>query len=566
MKKLKYFHGRKIEITLLAFALFLVALRVYQIRFIPFGSPDDTAMAATSFTHGGLWPAALAQAESQGRFYQVIFTFLTQLPYHFINHNYLWSMIGLQVIALNFALYFSIKSILKERIFAISSLIFFNTLFDFRGGYNSINSFPFWFCFSLILFLFSIKLISLAHSNKSSRKIRFLRGSAYSLCLFASLAYESLLFFPLLLLVLDYRFWSEYRLIDFNKQNAVRFLKKQKVTISYILVFYLMYFICYISFRMSNPNNYPGVKISFSDPIVVILTVIRMTVAGFNSPWYFSQIDIPYFVKENLYEFCIFALVFGLISHQLQSRVKKSNLKLIPILVACVVALLPNSLYGLTERYREIAVTNPLYLGALFSAPAIIFILLNSMSLLLGKNGLLTHFFIFFGSLIFAMAATINNINIHNYGDQIRSRNITWAMVNELTNKPATVKFGEKLVVKDLNNAINTHESYGYWAYYISSRLNQKIDVGTSGIPENSYSTVTIIRKGELSYLLFFTFSPTSKVFTLSKILTNDINSYVAISYENQLKNFELTRKGKISRSKSDLDLIVEDPSRVTIN
>ena len=52
--------------------LILLLYRIYEFRYIPFGSPDDTFMAARSMSPDGNFDAAFDQAKSQGRFYQFL--------------------------------------------------------------------------------------------------------------------------------------------------------------------------------------------------------------------------------------------------------------------------------------------------------------------------------------------------------------------------------------------------------------------------------------------------------------------------------------------------------------
>lgn len=516
------FHLTQLELTSALIAIYLLTLRIYQFRQIPYGSPDDTFLAATSSSQGGLWKAALAQADSQGRFYQVIFTFLTQIPYRVIGHDFLWTVIGSQIVLFNVALYLAIQSILKQKIYAITAVILFNSLYDFRGGYNSISSFPLWFCFSLTLFLFSIRFVYLSHNSISRKSKHFARIIGVCACSFASLAYESLLFLPVLLIILDYIFWNELQSNYEIDQKVKRYLKIHKATLFFFATFFCSYAIGYITFRNSFPSSYPGVKISLASPSDILFTIIKMSFAGFNAPWYFTKIDLRYFMYENATRILFYALIFLLACIQIRkTKITKYNYY-IQMLLLTTLALLPNALYGFTERYRGIAENNPLYLGALFSSPSIIFAILLTSRKILNTRPFLSNLFIVAGSSIFALAAVINNNNIADYSDQIRNRNITWNLVDKLTEINQRNLLQNKVVLSDLNSAINSHETYGYWQYYISSRIGKDIEVIDQADKYKIHSLILLRERESATYLLVLSSNPLTKDLILKRILSND--------------------------------------------
>ena len=190
--------------ALYSVTLAIIGGRLYQLRGIPFGSPDDTFMAATAWVHGGITAAAVAQAESQGRFYQFIFTFLTQLPSNLLPVKLLWLVVAAQILLLAVSIYLGSKAVFENPRLRAITVMFFFLFYDFRGAYNSATSFPLWFSFCISSFLISIWLLHNNSKQEGEKYNLYMRLITLFLCFFSTLGYESFLYFPLIYLCIAY--------------------------------------------------------------------------------------------------------------------------------------------------------------------------------------------------------------------------------------------------------------------------------------------------------------------------------------------------------------------------
>lgn len=278
-----------------SFLFVLVLYRIYQFRYIPFGSPDDTFMASRSMSLDGNLAAALDQAKSQGRFYQFFFMLFTMSVYEVIPHGFLWTVIAAQIAMFVISLYMSVSILYENKFIGILIATLFLMFYDFRGGYNNLTSFPLWFCFSFTMFLFSIVFLCKFRQSKNSQSNNLLLVS-YLLAMFASLAYESYLVFPLLLLSLDIQF----SILDSKgsstfREKTISSLQDTKSRICSVVLFYVIYLSLYMGFRILYPSNYPGTQISlnsFGDPIKAILRLSFGGLVHFITPYLISSLVI----------------------------------------------------------------------------------------------------------------------------------------------------------------------------------------------------------------------------------------------------------------------------------
>jgi len=478
---------------LFSIVFLLIGIRIFQIRFIPYGSPDDNGLAALSYIHGSLWDGALNQAQSQGRFYQIMYAFMTQLPYLILDHQFLWLVIAIQVVMFNIGLYFAFLSIFTTKVYALFSLVIFNSLFDFRWGYNSINAFPFWFCFSLTCFLFSIRFIYLSNADTSQKPRTFFRIFGISLCFVAALGYESLMFFPALLILLDFNFWKNQTIRAKLSVQFFEYVRYRKTTCISITSFFIVYSMAYLVFRNQNPSDYSGVKLSFSEPFQAIFTIFKMSLSGFNSPYYLREIDLGSFVLRNFLTILMSAIICAIFCFKIVARNDFQKFSKYNLMTACFLVFVPNVLYGFTQRYRELALVNPLYLGALFSAPAIIYLLIVGINYSLQTRKFVRVSLIVCMSLLFSLFSNINSQNISKYADEMRSRNVTWRLVDCLISLEPTVSDYSKVLAPDLDVAIGVPSTYRYWDYYFSKQLKKRVEFVDKIEASDSYMRIEII-------------------------------------------------------------------------
>jgi hypothetical protein len=510
------------NILLFSSVFLLIGIRIFQIRFIPYGSPDDNGLAALSYIHGSLWDGAINQAKSQGRFYQIPYAFMTQLPYLILDHQFLWVVIAIQVIMFNIGLYLAFLSIVPTKVYALFSLVIFNSLFDFRWGYNSINAFPLWFCFSLTCFLFSIRLIYLSNTYTSQKPRVFFRIFGISLCFIAALGYESLLYFPALLILLDFNFWENLPLGRKSPNQFFEYIRYRKATWISVTAFFMFYSTAYFVFRNQNPSDYSGVKLNFSDPLQTVSTIFKMSLSGFNSPYYLNEVDLSSLVLWNLLTIIISAFIFAIFCFQIVARNDFQMFSKASLLIGCSLVFVPNILYGFTQRYRELAQVNPLYLGALFSAPAIIYLFLVGINYSLQTRKFVRVSLIVCMSLLFSLFANINSQNISKYADEMRLRNPTWQLVDCLMSLEPTVPNHRKVLAPDLDDAIGIPTTYEYWDYYFSKHYKVKIEFIEKIETSDPFAQVEIAKSLNRIDLKYFVVYPSESGSLLKMHLSYD--------------------------------------------
>jgi hypothetical protein len=540
MNEIKTTKGSYLNILLFTIVFLLIGIRIFQLRFIPYGSPDDNGLAALSYIHGSLWEGALNQAKSQGRFYQIPFAFMTQLPYLILEHQFLWFVIAIQVIIFNIGLYLAFLSIIPTKVYALFSLFAFNSLFDFRWGYNSINAFPFWFCFSLTCFLFSIRFIYLSNTYASQRSRAFFRYFAIFLCFIAAMGYESLLYFPFLLVLVDFIFWRNFYRPVTIPNEFFSYIRYRKGTCISVITFFAFYSSAYLIFRNQNPSDYSGVKFSFSEPQQTISTIFRMSLSGFNSPYYLAKIDLATLVFGNFFTLIIFALIYSAFCYRIIAQNNFQKFSRTSFLIGCVLVFVPNILYGFTQRYRDLAQVNPLYLGALFSAPAIVYLFLIGVSYFLRTHKSVRIILIIIMSLFFSLFSNINNQNITKYGDEMRLRNPTWKLVDCLISLEPSVSTYRKVLAPDLDIAIGTPSTYKYWDYYFSKKLNVRVEFVNSVQTNNLFANIEIEEFLNHRDLKYFTFNRNGSNSVLRVHLSYDKETEIITRLGHESKNTQV--------------------------
>ncbi len=466
---------RRTELKFLILTVaFLVLYRVFQFRGIPFGSPDDTFMASQTMSDRSLLESALNQGKSQGRFYQILFMFLTMAPYKVFRVSETWFLGAFQLIFFIFCMYLFVSKMWKDSRIGLIAVCIFLSFYDFRGGYNSLTSFPFWFCFAFSLFLLSIAL--LVHSTQiTTTKSGIFRGLSWFLCFFSSLAYESYLVFPLILLMIDLRlipkanFVANEKKFPFNKQVLI----SRKSIIHKVCVFYITYLSCYVIFRYLFPSSYSGTQVSLESVSAFTSTLVKLSVAGFGS---FYKVTIIMEFKDSIQiilnspgKFLLLAILATTIIYR-GSKIRAEYGKTW-IWFGC--ALLPNLLYAITSRYQEIAQVSPLYLGALLSSVPLCILILITMQKI--NNIKMNHKIIVFALVgaLFAGVFMVNNSLISDYSEQRRAQGIGWKFADVLIKDKNFLDLKiTNIVAPELNTLINTDPSYAYWTNYFSSRLN----------------------------------------------------------------------------------------------
>lgn len=287
-----------------------------------------------------------------------------------------------------------------------------------------------------------------------------------------------------------------------------------------------------------NPSDYSGLKLSISEPLQTILTIAKMSLSGFNAPYYFFKIDLVAFASQHILGITFWAAFFLYICYRVFSDSKLHKFSKSNISIACFLVFIPNILYGFTERYRLLAQVNPLYLGALFSAPAVIYLFLVGINYSLQMNRYFRVSFVVCLSLLVSLISNINTSNITKYGDEMRSRNSTWQLVDCLVAVVPPNLFLDKVVAPDLDAAIGVPMSYRYWDYYFSTKLKKRVDFLVNPGTEMQYSEIQIVDGNISRDLKYFIFSPSQGKLALK----------VRVSYDKNTKEIKVIPKSPRSQ------------------
>lgn len=554
------------DLLTIGFLIIFLSYRLYQFRSIPFGSPDDTFMAAKAMSSNGNLDSALNQASSQGRFYQFFFMFSTLLVHEVVPHQFLWMTVSLQIVFFVIALKFCIDQISNDSRIGTLVALLFVTFYDFRGGYNNLTSFPLWFCFSFSLFLIAIGMQKYIYTSGRLTNGKF-RHIPLVLCLVASLAYESYLLFPLVFILIDLYFSLEVDKSNITlKGKLLKYLGSAKSRIITVLFFFSIYFILYFWFQKINPSNYPGTQVSFNSISLFTSTIARMSLAGFSS-FYLSIEDFNYLdLKSHIisaWPITPFLLGALLVIIYLIFRVRRSSnhLSLLPILT--LLSLIPNFLYAITSRYQLSAVSAPLYLGALLSSVPLLFGLVICLQLIRFLAFNLQFIVAVVLSIYLFNAAIINNQNIDFYTDERRSQNVAWQFANDfILDQKNLGSDTSEVVSPDLINIIQSHVTYRYWSEYFTRQLHSEYEIldSDSSIKGDRYISIEILslsknkcfivtekdRRRDLSRIQSIYIYEQSSTSNLRNLIQNGFNltqlksrSVYKLNDESFLSNFE---------------------------
>jgi len=349
-------------------------------------------------------------------------------------------------------------------------------------------------------------LIYLSNTSKSYKLSLFFRISGLSLCFIAALGYESLLFFPALLILLDFGFWKNLPLRHKLPSRLFEYIRYRKATCISVASFFVLYSMAYLMFKNQNPSDYVGGKLSFSQPSQTISTIFRMSLSGFNSPYYLGEIDLRSLALGNFFTVVFSAFIYALFCYQIVAKNDYHYFSKANLLFGCFLVFAPNVLYGFTQRYRELALVNPLYLGALFSAPAIIYLFLIAINYALQMRKLIRIVLVICMSVSFSLFSDINSKNISKYGDEMRSRNVTWRLVDCAISSEPSLSNYRKVLAPDLNAAIGVPATYKYWDYYFSKQLKERIefiDLVDASVPYARIEIVEALSRIDLKYFEF---------------------------------------------------------------
>lgn len=373
-----------------------------------FGSADDVCIYSSSmFQDGcmgasapneiGIWNAALNQASSQGRYYQIPFFALSQLIIRSETYTYVVKF-G-TALALLIALYALAKEFfdLKGARFATA---FFAHTYSMSGSYNALTGFPGWFSFGTLCFLVSLRgLVREAHGRKL--KIRSKYVFVFSTCV-AVLSYE--------LMVPMYSFCLIAILI-FTKSWTKKF-KDIQSTFKISLYILFLHLIAYGLFRFHNPTTYEGFELNLTNVSGALRTLIVFSLGGIIGSIYsglrdLDQLSIAFFGAT------ILSIIFTRNSFYLARERQFARTYFKPLMFFGSLVLLPNFIFALTRRYQDWSINDSMYLGALISHIFLAFVIAHLYQYLQSRGGLRKGILISSTALI-VFLSSVGNLNYLN--------------------------------------------------------------------------------------------------------------------------------------------------------
>ncbi len=445
-----------------------------------FASPDDFCTYSTRFysdgcmstgdlTHTSIIQAAISQAESQGRFYQILYYTLTQFAFFYSPEVTIY-IIRIVTLAIFFHALFAFTAKIAPRKLAGWAPIAFAGTYSVATGYNALTGFPLWFLLGQTLLFYAFTVFDRL----------FERGSLWDYLRFSLLfltgisSYEAIIFeIPgLVALVLIKRTF---------KHNISPTLFSSIRPMSAIGLMLALYLGTYWVFGVFSPSTYNGTSISLDEPQEILKTVGLFSVGHL-----LDSIEINVHLSNfESYPFVfifVFAIVFALISTIIKAKSKASdslismasileNSKIRNDLALALVALacsfMPNLPLALTSRYRMWAAGEPLYLGTFYSAclQAIFLVFVCSVIFKLAQRSV-------FKTIAAASVAGVITITIvsnvalfqgQNYANWVYAA-VTQAVSDEIRHTP--ISPNSVVSYEDIESYLGTG-SYRFWDAYI---------------------------------------------------------------------------------------------------
>lgn len=487
---------------ILAGGIFLVVgLKCISFVGVYFPCPDDMSFASYPFFNGGILQAALKQAESQSRFYQVIYVPLSEIPYLFHTLTALWIIRILLTLFFVGTLYYFLLQTTKNRIMTRAVLLIFVSLFYFGGWYNSISTEPFWFGFADSLAFIGFGMLqSIDFTKCSTSQLRKVIGMA--LVMAAALSYEIMMILPIVYLLLLWK--KQSRVYRPNKSKSFLTLNLG-LTIA-TLIYYLSYFIAYFMFSHKYKSHYSGTAITLGSPKEIITTDFKMSVAGFRALKYFNKLSIhtwAHYWYLDLVSLFITMLILAVFAKKTVMKTFYFNKW---IIAGCIVfAFYFNIGYALTERYRSRTKIDSMYLEAsLSSALLILGAFLLFVRIMLKSKRYIYHFFILISGLTIFLGTACNFILYNQEESFLRASGNTWKIVDYLCQNQQKWTVGGPInLVSPGLFALTPRHDANYWTYYFSSSIHKKIHVTmtSSEAMKNEYLFVYINNKDAIFFI-----------------------------------------------------------------
>jgi hypothetical protein len=343
-----------------------------------FGSPDDyCTYAARFFEHGcmyfgddnqrSIFRVAWDQGTGQGRFYQVFYYTLAQIP--FLPGSFLvLRVIRFVTTALLLQAVFAFSNTLFGKLVGFISPLLFVAIYSVNGDYNALTGLPLWFALGQILLLYSVVA---AFKYVGTKKLLWFL--IFIVCFtLGTLSYEAawLIALPLFTCLLVVKAINVMSI-----RIAVTLLRPIWIS---IIAFGAIYGLIYLYFLGKFPSSYSGTKIDVDNFGDFARTTAELGVGhilrnAFTFNQFLTSIEFLGFLFVSLI-LCIYFFVKLCNSIDFNSLTlspyapKKSQAFAIVGTLVIAASFLPGALLALTSRYREISLYDPLYLTSLYAA------------------------------------------------------------------------------------------------------------------------------------------------------------------------------------------------------
>jgi hypothetical protein len=253
------------KILLLISALpFYFTLKLFPSGFL---SNDDASIAISRLQHNSILESSYDIAQTTGRFYQIIFYSLSQIPY-LTPEPLLQISIGFWRSI--FVLFFFVATYQFSKHFfgqvtAYLTIFLTSVTIDLSGWYNSLVTYPFWISLGISLALLSaIHLDRYLLSHDKKQIFLFLVFSCVAI-----LSYEAMLGSCFLYIFV---FLRSVKLSESKLSSSLKTNKKLLVLFSCFLV---MYFIVYFLFRILVDGRYAGTVLGSLNLRVIFTTLFK---------------------------------------------------------------------------------------------------------------------------------------------------------------------------------------------------------------------------------------------------------------------------------------------------
>lgn len=480
------------------YAILIALLGVAIVVFLPFlntgfGTGDDVEFMLTA-KNGSSWQMAKMYANDTGRFYFLLTKPLYDLPYLLADYPTL-KAINILFVLLNFLLIAKIAQLFSNKYLGYFTFLITLVFVSIKGGNNPIVSFLLYFSVSFSFILASI-LFTIKFGKENLIRYRNLSWIFFAIGL---LFYEVyIMYLPLVVFILSYKFLQN---TGYQKKKGWRQVIKAIYPIAAVGVLYL---IIYFSFRnFISPAIYDGTKFAGTFDFYKSLNVINNLASGaFPGFSYFNghhvywessylleshQHGIFNLLRDAKPEWYFKAIIVGLISHYLISRIKLCSLKksLLVVVVCFLYVYFPQIPISLSEKYSVQYPNSTYYVSTYFSyiSVGLLFSIVLVLPICIGVKWL-KNLLLYFSVIIVSLGSLMTDYaNYHAVVDLQNPKN-TFDIIDDFieTDEFKSIPDNSFIYAPNLFSKsskiswVNVHN----WSYYIYMKSSKNINFSKS--------------------------------------------------------------------------------------